>query len=469
MSFNSNPRQRDRASAVDSRLLIALYVCEAAVLVAALAVHRYYNLLGTLAARQAAMIAAPIVFALASGVYVGMRVMRALVVDRRSAMFAIAVNVLAILLAFTGAEIIIRASSKTELTGTHFGGTLLLPKDWEEVKARHRELLALVRDDISYFVVDDRLGWVPGRSRTSTEGLYSTSTEGFRSAKAGVSLASRPGGPRIAIVGDSFTFGMEVPFESSWGALLERSLGANASVLNLGVDGYGVDQAVLRYERDARAWKPAVAILGFINHDLVRSLSVYPFLSFPEWGLPFTKPRYVLDKGKLRLLTDRLESPARLFSTGSIADLPFVGHDIGWNPDEWTHHSYDASYAVRFLRSRFRRWPAASGDPNRGDIEQLNGAIISKFINMSKADGAVPILIHLPSRVDFSDGNSMYRDTTLRTLTRAGLKYIDLKGCVEAVGVNEAFVPGRPHYSPAGNAAVARCLLPVVRHALARE
>jgi hypothetical protein len=34
-----------------------------------------------------------------------------------------------------------------------------------------------------------------------------------------------------------------------------ESLGAQRTVLNLGVDGYGVDQAVLRYERDARPWK----------------------------------------------------------------------------------------------------------------------------------------------------------------------------------------------------------------------
>lgn len=66
--------------------------------------------------------------------------------------------------------------------------------------------------------------------------------------------------------------------------MLERSLGSNATVLNLGVDGFGVDQTVLRYERDAWAWKPDVAILGLIDHDLLRTLSVYSFVTFPEWG-----------------------------------------------------------------------------------------------------------------------------------------------------------------------------------------
>jgi len=469
MSSNSNPRQPDRANAVDSRLLIALYVLEAAAVVAALAVNRYYNLLGTLTVRQVAMLAAPIALALASSVYVGIRLARAFVTDRRSVIFAMALNVLAVLLAFAGGEMVVRAFSTADLTGTYFGGTRLLPRDWEDVKARHRELLALVRDDLSYFVVDDRLGWVPGRSRRSKEGLYSTSVEGFRSANAGVSYAARPPGPRIAIVGDSFTFGLEVPFESSWGAVLEGSLGANATVLNLGVDGYGVDQAVLRYERDARAWKPDVAILGFIDHDLMRTLSVYPFLQFPEWGFPFSKPRYVVENGELKLLGDRLESPSEVFSAPSITDLPHLALDGGWDPDQWVHHFYDGSYAVRFLRSRFPRWPADNVDPHRDEMEHLNAALIARFTRIAAADGTIPLVVYFPARIDFNSEGSASRQGALRTLDYAGVNYTDMRSCVEAVGVSEAFVPGRPHYSPAGNAAVARCLLPVVRHALARD
>jgi hypothetical protein len=314
MSFSLNRRQprRPRAGgAVDSKFLIALYLFEVSAFVALLAVNRYNDLLGMLTFRQQVTIATPLILALVSGVYAVVHGVRALLADRRALILGIALNVIGILLAFAGGELMVRAFSVSDLTGTWFGSTLLLPRDWEDVKARQRELLALVRDDLSYFVVDDRLGWVPGRNRRSKEGLYSTSAEGFRSANPGVSYASRPAGLRIAIVGDSFTFGLEVPFESSWGAVLEQSLGANATVLNLGVDGYGLDQAVLRYDRDARPWKPDVAILGFINHDLVRTLSVYSFVTFPEWGFPFSKPRYVLENDRLRLLSSPIRSTVR--------------------------------------------------------------------------------------------------------------------------------------------------------------
>ncbi len=332
MSFSSNRRLPSHGPAVDSGLLIALYTFEATVLVALLAINRYYNVLGALMVRQLVVLAALLVLAIASGVYLARQVTRALSSDRRSLIFAVGLNLTGIALVFAGSEVVVRAFSVSELTGTWFGGTLLLPKDWEDVKARHREILALVRDDLSYFVVDDRLGWAPGRSRRSREGLYSTSAESFRSANSDVVYASRPPGPRIAIVGDSFTFGLEVPFESSWGAMLERTLGGNVTVLNLGVDGYGVDQALLRYERDARRWKPAVLILGFIEHDLLRSASVYSFVTFPEWGFPFSKPHFVVENGTLTLLTERLQNPSQILGEPSISDLPFITDDPGYRP-----------------------------------------------------------------------------------------------------------------------------------------
>jgi hypothetical protein len=446
--------------------LLALYVFEASAVVAVLAVNRYYDLLDILAVRQIAMVVAPVVVALASGAYVAVGLKRTLSSDRRSVTFAIALNLIAVVLIFAGSEVVVRAFSVSQLTGTWFGSTRLLPRDWEDVKARHREILALVRDDLSYFVVDDRLGWAPGRARRSKEGLYSTSIEGFRSATSASSYAARPPGPRIAIVGDSFTFGLEVPFESSWGAVLEQSLGDRATVLNMGVDGYGVDQAVLRYERDARPWKPAVSILGFIEHDLLRSTSVYSFVTFPEWGFPFSKPHFVVQDGTLKLLTERLQSPSRILDTESIGDLPFITDDPGYDAEEWVQHFYDASFAVRFVRSRFRRWPVPKTEMHAG-IAQLNTELVLRFVRVAEADGAVPLVVFFPARTDLDGEARPDRDAMLIALQAAGVKYIDLRGCIESVGIDEAFIPGHYHYSAEGNAAVARCLLPYVSDGIA--
>jgi len=386
--------------------------------------------------------------------------------DPRSVMFAIALNLIAVLLICAGSEVVVRAFAVSQLTGTWFGSTLLLPRDWEDVKARHREILALVRDDLSYFVVDDRLGWAPGRARRSKEGLYSTSIEGFRSASSGFSYASRPPGPRVAIVGDSFTFGLEVPFESTWGAVLEQALGADATVLNLGVDGYGVDQALLRYERDARSWKPTVAILGFIEHDLLRTTSVYSFVTFPEWGFPFSKPHFVVQDGTLKLLTERLQSPSQILAMESIADLPYITDDPGYDAEEWEQHFYDASYAVRFVRSRFRRWAVPKAETHRS-IAQLNRELVLRFVRVAEADGAVPLVVFFPARTDLDGEARPDRDAMLTALQDAGVKYVDLRACIGSVGIEQAFIPEHYHYSAVGNAAVARCLLPYVRDGIA--
>ncbi len=89
---------------------------------------------------------------------------------------------------------------------------------------------------------------------------------------------------------------------------LERTLGPDVQVLNFGVEAYGVDQAYLRYLRDVRPWRPQVVILGLIDHDLLRSMAVYFFLSFPGWDYPFAKPRFAAERGDLRLA----ERPAAL-------------------------------------------------------------------------------------------------------------------------------------------------------------
>ncbi len=150
-----------------------------------------------------------------------------------------------------------------------------------------------------------------------------------------VSYSTRPALHRVASVGDSFTFALEVPFEESWPARLEQQLGSQVQVLNFGVDGYGVDQAYLRYSRDVRPWHPDPVLLGFIAHDLYRSIAVCSFVSFPEWGFPFAKPRLIVDERTLHLLNVLILSPQEILSRHAITHLPFIEYDRGYHPDEW--------------------------------------------------------------------------------------------------------------------------------------
>jgi hypothetical protein len=127
---------------------------------------------------------------------------------------------------------------------------------------------------------------------------------------------------RVALIGDSNAFCFEVPFQDSWGYHLQRLLGADVQVLNFGVDGYGIDQMYLRYKRDVRPWKPRVVIIGFVEHDLERTMHVYPFVSL-GWPGYLVKPRFTLDHGELKLLNVPLPTPDEILGAKSIQELPY--------------------------------------------------------------------------------------------------------------------------------------------------
>lgn len=72
----------------------------------------------------------------------------------------------------------------------------------------------------------------------------------------------------ILVVGDSFVFGDEVADHETWPSYLEKIL--NKPVLNAGVNGYGIDQSVLRAEEIMKTVQPSLLIFGLFPDDIVR-------------------------------------------------------------------------------------------------------------------------------------------------------------------------------------------------------
>jgi hypothetical protein len=445
-------------------LLVALYAVEGAAAALGMACYKFSDRLGSLTASEWTWIVAPAATLVAAGVFVARQAFQ----SRRSGhpwfALTLALNLVPVTILVAAGEATARLLAVSTPLGLSVAGTLLLPRNWDQVRARNAELLRHAPSNLSYFVHDSLLGWTVGRSRSSTDGLYQSSAEGIRSGREGVRYADRQARYRIATVGDSYTFGLEVPFESSWGYGLEQALGPGLQVLNFGADGYGIDQAYLRYQRDVRPWHPALVIFGFIEHDLYRALSVYTFVTFPEWGFPFSKPRFVDTNGEPRLVNVPLIGPAQIMATPSIAQLPFIDDDPGYSAAQWQWHLYDASYLLRYVLSRFPKWTL----PSRAkaiDLEQdrLGTDLLLGFVRQATAQGSVPLLVYFPSRGDFEGQDRSAKQRVLAALRRAGVHPLDLTTCVGALGEARAFIPGRPHYSAAGNAAVARCLAPVVR------
>ena len=442
---------------------MALYLAEAAIGALSLAWNQYQFVLSSLSRRQEAFLVVPAAVLVVSLVYILRCVYRESRSDPRTLLLTLALNAVPIVSILCGAEIGARVLTTHTPLGPAIRGTVLLPKSWDTVRARNRALLERAPAAISYFVSDTLLGWTIGPSRRSTDGMYASSAEAVRSAAPGVVYSGRHGLRTIALIGDSYTFGLEVKYADSWAAQLEQLLGAGFRTLNFGVDGYGVDQAYLRYARDARPWHPDLTIFGFIEHDLYRSMSVYNFITFPQWGFPFSKPRFVWAGDGLELINVPIESPAALASRRAVGDLPYIAYEPAFHPAEWRWHVYDQSQLVRFLSSRFP--PYYRDDPlaNLSTELSVNVALLTRFARQAAREGTVPLIVYFPSRGDYVGEDRSEKDSVLRALDRAGVRYANLTTCLAAMGGERLFIPGRPHYTPAGNRAVASCLVPILR------
>jgi hypothetical protein len=377
-------------------------------------------------------------------------------------------NLVTVLLMLATGEMVIRIVSRSSIEGETLGGAVLRPKNWETLARHYRELIDRVGGDLSYLVYDDLMGWTVGANRRSANGLYRSSSEGIRAPEEGVPYAKVTGKTSIALAGDSFTFGEDAKFDETWGYFLGKQLGSDYQVLNFGVSGYGVDQIFLRYEKDIRTWKPKVVIFGFISHDVERTMFVYPFLSFPEWNMPFAKSRFILRDGELENINVPPLSPEAIFSRWAISDLPSVDYHKGYKKGDWQRSFYHVSYLSRAFMTWFPRWEAVPPDVSEEARVSVNAAIMKAFVRSATRAGSIPFVVYFPNMEELDQAN-FPRTIGKRALERANIAYTDLTSCLLKLDAAERFGPLSRHYSSTGNAAVAECLVNDVRQALAQS
>lgn len=231
---------------------------------------------------------------------------------------------------------------------------------WKEAWFRTRR--GLVPQE--FIRLDPELGWVPAPNLDGVVlggAAVGTNSQGMR-GKREIPKA-RSGAPRIAVTGDSFTFGQCVVDDDTFPAQLERLL-PGSEVLNLGVMGYGQDQALLRLRRDGFPYHPDVAVLGFHKDDVHRNR-----LTFREYG----KPRFVFDGERLELTNVPIPTPEeydRALWPPRIANYAWMLHDR-------------------------LRW-----DDVRGHAYRLTREILRQFVADSNAAGVRPVIVYLPRDED---------------------------------------------------------------------
>ena len=364
--------------------------------------------------------------------------------------------------------------------------------------------LALVPQEYEFWRYDADLGWsrVPGSSGVFSNGYFHgfvTNDEAGnrRNSRAGTYEA---GYDNIFCIGDSTTASLEVDDDQTVPALLERELrarGQRVNVLNLGVRGYGTDQAVRAAIRFAPRYRPTDVIYTYVYNDLYdnsnlrrrkRRFGKGAYVkrrgddSFHEYNYPV--PRYPDDYAGL-VLMDRTCEPY-------IYETTVDDRDTRWQTVERQIREHLYLYrALRFLARRIvgadsKPAPPSGVDPF--DIVNSGDAQWTKECDLAYQDGGVtrerchayfdaqlkfllallrnemPTVrrVHL---VQFPDPSADH-STTVRlfsAMRQEGLidSYVDLDD--EAVGagidLNRLRCAGDPHFCEEGNRWIASVIL----------
>ncbi len=125
-----------------------------------------------------------------------------------------------------------------------------------------------------FYVPDEQLGMAlrPGAAGWSSgeaKAYVRVNSAGFRDREH--ALEKTPGVTRVAVLGDSFCEAMQLPWDRTFCALLEKEL-PNVEVLNFGVSGYGTAQELILLRHKVTAYKPDLVILAFFTgNDIVNN------------------------------------------------------------------------------------------------------------------------------------------------------------------------------------------------------
>ena len=190
------------------------------------------------------------------------------------------------------------------------------------------------------------LGWefIPGVNSTyaSSGEFYNhitINTQGFRDK---LYTREKPKGKkRIAILGDSFTSGLEVESDSVFTEILEQKL-TDVEVLNFGVNGYGLTQEYLLLKDTVLAYDPnLIIIVVYIGNDFDDTMGTL------DWDRQYDRPL-------LKRVDDRFEI------TNIPIPLPHARPKIGYialprlHIIEFLKRNFFNKYALKYLPNELK-------------------------------------------------------------------------------------------------------------------
>ncbi len=356
---------------------------------------------------------------------------------------------------------------------------------------------------------DTELGWVRKPNTSGKDRIFCELKEGewgYRESTWNINSRGARRNPGyehlddkvLSLYGDSFTFARQVNDNETWENVLSQ--GANINALNFGVGNYGLDQALLRLEREFPKNPTKVVVIGTVADTICRVLSVWK--QFYEYGNIWAfKPRFELDKqGQLKQIKNPIDSPEKFTELprymGEIRNHDFFARfkfdkdlmrfpyslSIARNPKKnlrmiynvLVHQTLAEIFSQKAREAEPADWNAAR-DMRKGYLEltaeiyqnkdavRLMHALIGKFSEQGKRLGFHPVFAFLPQKneVKYNQGKDpfympFFREASERIDTIDVTTPLLQSGDIDSL-YNEKTDYGA-HYSPKGNKLVGKVI-----------
>jgi hypothetical protein len=338
--------------------------------------------------------------------------------------------------------------------------------------AATKETVESLSSPFARTIYDPVLGWAPKPNGESADGLVRYNSLGIRSAPAEYSTRPRKGVVRIALFGDSFTHGDDVPFEQTWGYYLEQGLkraGLAAEVMNFGVGGYGMDQAFLRWREFGYKFSPDLVLFGLQMENVKRNVNILRPLYSGTADLPFSKPRFAFSGERLELINSPALPPEELPEVmKNISAWPLLRYERFFEAENFRRRPWHASKFLSLAEKLLfhaapfhRRADSLFYDPST-EPARLTLQIIREFQQSVESHHGRFLIVHLPltraMKILLEGGSLPYAALLKRIEENQPVIHSERELMPEAIQSLSALMRTQGHYRARGNELVARAI-----------
>lgn len=301
-------------------------------------------------------------------------------------------------------------------------------------------------------------GWVNRPGSYTTRGVEQHIDALGARGRRERSATPAPGTTRVACFGASYTFGAEVLDGEDWPTQLE-ALAPGVEALNLGVGGWGTDQALLRWRAEGPALEPSVVLLGLHLEHIRLNVNRFRPLVYPWHDTITVKPRFVLADGELAFVPVPYATRLEMFEAALDGRLREELRRGDWWGcfDPTPRWSGLAAFACAVSHAR-RREPQWLWTHPREEPYRVTLALLQAFHDETRAAGverAAVILFAGLEDVELRRAGRAYWGGLTRDLDARGIPYIDVSETLAARPDLESLYEAGTHLSPAGNRVVA--------------